>query len=128
MVKRLGDQTSELARQEVELAKAELAEKGRALGIGAGAFGAAGEVGLFAFGALTATVILALAEAMDAWLAALIVTVMVAPAAISPEWTFSRSMSNEWTVTPLLTRLTATSVFAGIVKVFGSKAISTISI
>jgi len=73
LVKQLGEQTSDLARQEVELAKAELTEKGRAIGIGAGAFGAAGLVALFAVGALTAALILALAEAVDGWLAALIV-------------------------------------------------------
>ena len=78
LVKRLGDQTSELARQEVELAKAELTEKGKLLGISAGAFGAAGLLAFFAFAALTATFILALAEGMDAWLAALIVAVVYA--------------------------------------------------
>jgi hypothetical protein len=75
LTKQLSDQTTALARQEVELAKAEMAIKAKRLGIGAGAFGAAGLVGLFAGGALTATLILALATAMDAWLAALIVTV-----------------------------------------------------
>ena len=73
LVKQLGERTSDLTRQEVELAKAELTEKGRAIGIGAGAFGAAGLVALFAVGALTAALILALAEAVDGWLAALIV-------------------------------------------------------
>jgi len=76
LVKQLSEQTQTLARKEVELAKAEVTEKGKRLGIGAGAFGAAGVLGLFAFGALTATLILALATAMDAWLAALIVTVV----------------------------------------------------
>jgi hypothetical protein len=75
LVKQLSDQTSTLARKEVELAKAEMAIKGKRLGIGAGAFGAAGLVAVLALGALTATLILALAEALDAWLAALIVTV-----------------------------------------------------
>ena len=73
LVKQLGEQTSDLARQEVDLAKAELTEKGRAIGVGAGAFSAAGLVALFAVGALTAALILALAEAVDGWLAALIV-------------------------------------------------------
>lgn len=81
LVQRLGEQTSRLARQEVELAKAELTEKGRAIGIGAGAFGAAGVLGLFAFGALTAAFILALSEAMDGWLAAVIVAVVYAAVA-----------------------------------------------
>jgi lipopolysaccharide export LptBFGC system permease protein LptF len=74
LTKQLSDQATALARQEVELAKAEMAIKAKRLGIGAGAFGAAGLVGLFAVGALTATLILALATAMDAWLAALTVS------------------------------------------------------
>ena len=74
----LSNQTTELVHKEVELAKAELAQKGKQIGIGAGAFGGAGVFGFYAFGALTATLILALAEAVDAWLAALIVTVVYA--------------------------------------------------
>lgn len=73
LVKALSEQSSRLARQEVELAKAELAAKGRHLGLGAGAFGAAGLVGVLALGALTATLILALAEAVEPWIAAGIV-------------------------------------------------------
>jgi hypothetical protein len=73
LTKRLTDQASSLAQKEVELAKVELALKGKRLGMGAGAFGAAGLFGLYALGALTATAILALAIVLDAWLAALIV-------------------------------------------------------
>jgi hypothetical protein len=69
----LAQQSSALAQKEIELAKAELAAKGKRLGIGAGAFGAAGLLGLYALGALTAAAILALAIVLDAWLAALIV-------------------------------------------------------
>src|SRR5436190_9746538 len=76
LVKELSEQTSLLVRQEVELAKAELAEKGKKAGMGAGMFGGAGLFGFFAFAALTATFILALAEAVAPWLAALIVTVV----------------------------------------------------
>jgi uncharacterized membrane protein YqjE len=76
LVKQLSDQTTTLVRQEVELAKAELAEKGKKAGMGAGMFGGAGLFGLFAFGALTATLILALATVVAPWLAALIVTVV----------------------------------------------------
>jgi hypothetical protein len=72
----LSNQTSALAQKEIELAKAELAFKGKRLGIGVGAFGAAGLVGLYALGALTAAAILALAIVLDAWLAALIVGVV----------------------------------------------------
>ena len=71
----LANQTSALAQKEIELAKAELALKGKRLGIGVGAFGAAGIAGLFALGALTAAAILALAIVLDAWLAATIVGV-----------------------------------------------------
>jgi hypothetical protein len=78
LVKQLTEQTQTLAQKEVELAKAELTQKGKRLGIGAGAFGAAGALGLFAFGALTATLILLLATAMEAWVGALIVTVVYA--------------------------------------------------
>jgi Putative Actinobacterial Holin-X, holin superfamily III len=73
LTKRLADQASSLAEKEVELAKTELALKGKRLGIGAGAFGAAGLVGLYALGALVAAAVLALAIVLDAWLAALLV-------------------------------------------------------
>ena len=76
LVKQLSEQSSRLARQEVELAKAELAVKGKRAGIGIGMFGGAGAFGLYAFGALTAAAVLALATAMDGWLAALIVAVV----------------------------------------------------
>ena len=78
LVKQLGNQTSTLVRQELDLAKAELSEKGRVAGKGAGLLGGAAVVGLMAAGALTACLILALSEAIDAWLAALIVTVVMA--------------------------------------------------
>lgn len=73
LLKDLSQQTSTLVRQEMELARAELTQKGKAAGMGAGMFGGAGLLGLFALGALTACFILALATAVDAWLAALIV-------------------------------------------------------
>src|SRR5438552_698282 len=77
LVKQLSEQTSRLARQEMELAKAELTVKGKRAGIGAGMFGGAGIAGFYALGALIATAILALATAVAAWLAALIVTVVL---------------------------------------------------
>ena len=76
LVRQLSDQTSRLIRQEMALARAELTAKGKQAGIGAGLFGGAGVFGLLALGALTATAIAALAQAMDTWLAALIVTVL----------------------------------------------------
>jgi uncharacterized membrane protein YqjE len=74
LVKQLSEQTSTLVRKELELARAEMTQKGKAAGLGAGMFGGAGLFGLLALGALTACFILALAEAMEGWLAALIVT------------------------------------------------------
>jgi Putative Actinobacterial Holin-X, holin superfamily III len=74
LMRQLSDQTATLVRQELELAKAELTVKGKRVGIGAGMFGAAGVFGLYALGAFTAAVILALSLAMTGWLAALIVT------------------------------------------------------
>jgi hypothetical protein len=67
--------------QELELAKLELTEKGKRAGIGAGMFGGAGIVGLYAVGALTACFILALATAVTGWLAALIVAAVYAAVA-----------------------------------------------
>jgi uncharacterized membrane protein YqjE len=77
LVKQLGGQTSTLVRQEIDLAKAELAEKGRVAGKGAGLLGGAAAVGLLAAGSLTACVILALGEVIPEWLAALIVAVVL---------------------------------------------------
>jgi MFS family permease len=81
LVKQLSEQTSRLARQEVELAKVELQAKGRRAGIGAGMFGGAGLFGLYALGALVAAAILGLATAVTAWLAALIVGAVLAAVA-----------------------------------------------
>jgi len=81
LLKRLSEQTSTLVRQELDLAKAELTVKGKRMGAGAGMFGGAGVFGLYAFGALTACVILVLSLAMTAWLAALIVAVVYAAVA-----------------------------------------------
>jgi uncharacterized membrane protein YqjE len=74
LVKDLSQQTTTLVRQELELARAELTEKGRQAGAGARMFGAAGLFGLFALAALTACFVAALATAVThVWLAALIV-------------------------------------------------------
>lgn len=73
----LSTQTSELVRREVALAIAEIKEKGTHAGVGVGLFGGAGVVGFYAVGALVATAILGLAEIVDGWLAALIVSVVL---------------------------------------------------
>ena len=76
LFKDLSAETSALIRHEMALAKAELSEKGKEAGKGAGLFGGAGVVGLLAGGALTAAIIALLDKAMDTWLAALIVAVV----------------------------------------------------
>jgi hypothetical protein len=78
LAKQLSDQATTLAHKEVELAKTEMQIKAKRVGLGASALGAAGLIGLLALGALTAGAILGLVEAMDAWLAALIVAVAYA--------------------------------------------------
>ena len=78
LFKQLSQQTSTLVRQEVELARTELKEKGRSAGPGAGMRGAGGLLGLGAFGALTAMLIVLLDLWVDAWLACLIVTAVYA--------------------------------------------------
>jgi uncharacterized membrane protein YqjE len=73
LLKQLSEETTTLVRQELELAKAEVSEKGKKAGAGAGMFGAAGAAGLLGMGALTAAAIVALDGAMRLWLAALVV-------------------------------------------------------
>ncbi|HWT95471.1 MAG TPA: phage holin family protein [Solirubrobacteraceae bacterium] len=77
LVKELSGQTQTLVKQELELARAELTQKGKKAGAGAGMLGGAGLFGLFAFGALTTCFIALLATAIDStWAAALIVAVV----------------------------------------------------
>lgn len=77
LLKQISDQTTTLVRQELELAKVELTAKGKQAGVGAGMFGAAGVLALYAVGALIAAAILALSLLVSGWLAALIVAGVV---------------------------------------------------
>lgn len=77
LVTRLTQEVSQLMRDELRLAQLEMSAKAKRAGIGAGLFGVAGIVALFGTGALVATAILALALVLDAWLAALIVGVVL---------------------------------------------------
>jgi len=79
LLKQLAEQTQTLVRQEIALAKAEMTQKGKQAGRGAGLFGGAGVMGLGAFGAFTACLIALLATALNhVWLAALIVAIVYA--------------------------------------------------
>jgi hypothetical protein len=73
LLKQLSEQTTTLVRQELELAKAEVSEKGKKAGAGAGMFGGAGASALLGLGAITAAAITLLDNAMSTPLAALIV-------------------------------------------------------
>jgi uncharacterized membrane protein YqjE len=77
LLKRASEQTSRLVREELRLAQLEMQQKARHAGIGAGLFGAAGVVALFGVAVLIACLVLVLATALDAWLAALIVAVVL---------------------------------------------------
>jgi uncharacterized membrane protein YqjE len=81
LVHDLSEQTSALVRSEVELAKTELAVKGKAAGLGAGLFGAAGLLAFFGAAVLITTAVLALSLVLPAWLAALLVAVVLLAAA-----------------------------------------------
>lgn len=78
LVQRASQQLSQLVRDEMRLAQAEMAEKGKRFGKGGGLFGGAGLVGVLTLQALVVTVIAALSLAMDVWVAALIVTGVLA--------------------------------------------------
>lgn len=87
LVKDLTHQASTLVHQEVELvrvelaenvelAKNEIAEKGKQAGVGVAAFAGAGTAGLLALGALSAFLVLALDGLMPSWTAALCVALL----------------------------------------------------
>lgn len=71
------EQTSTLLRQELRLAQAELQQKTKGLGVGAGLFGGAGVVAFYGGIGLVVTAIAALSLVLPVWLAALIVTLVL---------------------------------------------------
>jgi uncharacterized membrane protein YqjE len=82
LVKDLSAQTSTLVRKEIELARAELQQKGKVAGKGAGMLAGAAAAALLALGALTAALIALLDKAMATWVAALIVMALWAVIAL----------------------------------------------
>jgi uncharacterized membrane protein YqjE len=76
LVSDLSRELTTLVHQELELAKAELAEKGKRAGLGAGMFGGAGLLAVLGLGCFTACAVAALQLAMPVWAAALIVGVV----------------------------------------------------
>ena len=73
VAKELTSDLSLLMRQEIELAKAEMTQKGRTAAPGLGMFGGAGIVALCAAGAITAFLVLVFSLFLPEWAAALIV-------------------------------------------------------
>jgi uncharacterized membrane protein YqjE len=76
LLKKLTRETTLLVRQEIDLAKTELAERAVVAGSGAAMFGIGTVLALGAFGAITACFILALALVIPAWAAALVVAIV----------------------------------------------------
>jgi uncharacterized membrane protein YqjE len=77
LVKLAGEQISQLVREELALARAEMTAKAKRAGTGAGMFGAAGILALYGLAALLATLVIVLDLVLPLWLAALIVTVVL---------------------------------------------------
>ncbi len=82
LLRELSMQTTTLVRQEIDLAKTELSEKAKVAGAGAGLIGAAAVLALGAFGAITTSIIAAIALALPTWVAALIVAIVYAVVAL----------------------------------------------
>jgi Flp pilus assembly protein TadB len=81
LVRHAAEQISRLVRDELALARAEMTEKGKRAGIGAGLLGGGGAVALYGVAVLIAALILGLGEAMPYWASALIVGVLLLAAA-----------------------------------------------
>jgi hypothetical protein len=77
LVKQLADQTSILVRREIDLAKAEVTQKGKEAGKGAGVLAGGAVVALLGAGTLVAFLVLLLSHAVVDWLAALIIAVLL---------------------------------------------------
>lgn len=73
LVRRASDDLSRLVRDELQLAKLELASKGKEAGVGAGLLGGGAGFAFFGVAALVTTAILGLATVLDPWLSALLV-------------------------------------------------------
>jgi hypothetical protein len=77
LVSRLSEQVSTLVKDELALARAEMTEKGKRAGKGAGLLGGGGVLALYGVGLLLATIVALLDLAWPTWVAALVVTVVV---------------------------------------------------
>jgi uncharacterized membrane protein YqjE len=84
LVKQLSEQLTVLIRDELKLAQLEMTRKGKQAGLSAGLFGGSGLVALYGVGCLIACAVIAISGVVAAWLAALIVgIVLLAVAAVA---------------------------------------------
>jgi hypothetical protein len=77
LIGQLTEQLSRLVRDEARLAQAEVSQKAKKLGVGAGLFGGAGLMAFFGLAVLITAAVLALDLVLPAWLAAVIVAVVL---------------------------------------------------
>src|SRR3569833_287032 len=77
LVGSLTEQLGTLVRDEVRLAQAEITQKAKRLGVGAGLFGGAGLVAVLGLNALITAGILGLAHVLPGWLAGILVAVVL---------------------------------------------------
>jgi hypothetical protein len=107
LVRELGEEIGTLVHQELQLARAELAEKSKPAVASVGMFGGGALFGLGAFGAITACVIAALALVIPLWLSALIVAIVYGAVAGVMALTGKKTLER---ATPLVPEQTAQSV------------------
>jgi hypothetical protein len=77
LIGQLTEQLTRLVRDEARLAQAEVTQKAKRLGVGAGLFGGAGLFAVLGLAVLVAAAVLGLAHVLPDWLAALVVAVVL---------------------------------------------------
>ena len=73
LVTRLSDDTVRLVRDEIRLAQAEMTQKAKAAGVGAGLLGGSGVSAVYGLGVLVAAAVIGLSSVIALWAAALVV-------------------------------------------------------
>lgn len=77
LVKDITELVPRLVRDEIKLAQLDMTRKGKQAGMGAGMLGGGGLIALYGIGCLIATAVIAISLVLSAWLAALIVGVVL---------------------------------------------------
>ncbi|THA75793.1 phage holin family protein [Streptomyces sp. A0592] len=101
LVSRASQQISELVREEMQLARAEMTQKGKRFGVGGGLFGGAGLVGILAAQALVAAVIATLALLLPFWASALTAAALLAAVAAAIATAGKREIARAGTPAPV---------------------------